>query len=349
MFGRLRPPFQILGQAALRRPRRMLRPWSACRQDGRAVCAARASRQAAAAVFDAPARVPCDTASDGDQRPPLVEPMPSGQGGTVMPRARLLLVAGLAVAAYLGLPAEMALPAGGDAGACAAPAAREPRRAADPGSSPSLPTGLQGRTERPIERPAAVDEMDEGRDRLAPAASLNELATLYWTTGHHGAAELLLKRAIAVDETTHGCDHPKLAVLLDSLAGLYQATGRQRRGRAAPRARRRDRHEGARPRSPGPRQPAQQPGGPLLGNRPARRGRAALRAGPRNSREKVAARALGPCGHPRELRRSPRAAWPQARTSPGGGLRTRRPGSGARCRCRVGAIERPPSMTRRRG
>jgi tetratricopeptide (TPR) repeat protein len=143
-----------------------------------------------------------------------------------MPRARPLLVAGLAIAAYLGLPPETALPVEGGAGACAAPAARESRRAADPGSSPSLPTGLQGRTERPIERPAAVDETDEGRDSLAPAASLNELATLYWTTGHHGAAEFLLKRAIAVDETTHGCDHPKLAVLLDSLAGLYQATGR---------------------------------------------------------------------------------------------------------------------------
>ncbi len=145
----------------------------------------------------------------------------------MMPRARTLLVAGLAVAAYFGPPAEMTLPAGGDAGACSTPAARELRHAADPGSSTSLPSCLRGRAERPIERPATVDEMDETRDRLALAASLNELVTLYWTTGHHGAAELLLKRAIAVDERTHGCDHPNLAVLLDNLAGLYQITGRR--------------------------------------------------------------------------------------------------------------------------
>jgi tetratricopeptide (TPR) repeat protein len=147
-----------------------------------------------------------------------------------MPRARTLLVAGLAIAAYLGLSAEMALTAGGNVAACTASAAREPRHAADSGSSPS--TGHQGRTERPIERPTTVDGTDEGRDHLALVVSLNKLATVYWTTGRHSAAELLLKRAIAVDERTHGCDHPGLAASLDNLAGLYQATGR--RGAAEP-------------------------------------------------------------------------------------------------------------------
>jgi tetratricopeptide (TPR) repeat protein len=143
-----------------------------------------------------------------------------------MPCARTHLVAGLAVAACFGLPVEMTLPAGRDTDAFTAPAAWEMRHAADPGSPTSLPGCLRGRIERPTERPAAVDGMDDACDRLTLAAPLNELVALYWTTGHYGAAELLLKHAIAVDERTHGSDHPALAVLLDNLAGLYQATGR---------------------------------------------------------------------------------------------------------------------------
>jgi hypothetical protein len=176
MFGPLHPlsfSFQILGQAALRRPRQMLRPWSACRQHSGAVYATRVGgRPQRSLTFPLARRA--TPPSDEDQWPRLVQPMPSGQGGTVMPRARTLLVAGLAIAAYLGLSAEMALTAGGNVAACTASAAREPRHAADSGSSPS--TGHQGRTERPIERPTTVDGTDEGRDHLALVVSLNKLA-----------------------------------------------------------------------------------------------------------------------------------------------------------------------------
>ena len=243
-----------------------------------------------------------------------------------MPRARLLLVAGLAIALYLGLPAEMALPAGGDAGACTAPAAREPRHAADRGSSPS--TGLQNMTERPIERPATVDGMDKGRDRPALAASLNELATRYWITGHHGAAELLLERAIAVAERTHGCGHPKLAVLLDNLAGLYQATGRSSAA------------EPLLERAAAIDMKAHGPDHPDLAGRLNSLAVLYWATGRHDAAESLFAWALAildrrlPPGHPvlaaiREnyVNLLVQLGW-QARTSPSGGLRARRPGNG---------------------
>ena len=142
--------------------------------------------------------------------------------------ARTFVVAGLAVGAYLGttapVPAEEVLPTRIAVGAFLT---RGPHHAAGSCSTLSPAADRYFRAKRPLEHAVGSDARVHEREHPGLTVSLNQLATLYWTTGRHAKAELLFKRAIAIDEMAHGCDHPGLATSLDNLAGLYQATGRR--------------------------------------------------------------------------------------------------------------------------
>jgi tetratricopeptide (TPR) repeat protein len=152
--------------------------------------------------------------------------MLSHPGGIMMPNARTLLVAGLAVRVCLGATAEMALPGGGNITTHAAPTTLGPHHAANPYPALSPAINRHGWTERLLEHAVITGAESQGRDHHGLNVSLNRLAIFYWTTGRQDVAELLLEHAIAVDERTHGCDHPGLTTSLDNLATLYQATGR---------------------------------------------------------------------------------------------------------------------------
>jgi tetratricopeptide (TPR) repeat protein len=58
------------------------------------------------------------------------------------------------------------------------------------------------------------------------AASLNNLAALYYTQGCYVQAEPLYQRALAISEKALGPEHPDMAASLNNLAGLYKAQGR---------------------------------------------------------------------------------------------------------------------------
>ncbi|MCH7539770.1 MAG: tetratricopeptide repeat protein [Proteobacteria bacterium] len=61
---------------------------------------------------------------------------------------------------------------------------------------------------------------------LRLAASLNNLAELYWTQGRYGEAEPLFKRALESGEGAMGPEHPARAMTLNNLAELYRVQGR---------------------------------------------------------------------------------------------------------------------------
>jgi tetratricopeptide (TPR) repeat protein len=147
-------------------------------------------------------------------------------GGIMMPNARTLLVAGLAVRVCLGATAEMALPGGGNITTHAAPTTLGPHHAANPYPALSPAINRHGWTERLLEHAVITGAESQGRDHPGLNVSLNRLAIFYWTTGRYDAAELLLKHAVAVDVKAHGPEDPNLAGRLNNLAVLYWATGR---------------------------------------------------------------------------------------------------------------------------
>ena len=58
------------------------------------------------------------------------------------------------------------------------------------------------------------------------AASLNNLAGLYYKMGRHAEAEPLYQRALEITRTALGEGHPDYAASLNNLAALYRAMGR---------------------------------------------------------------------------------------------------------------------------
>jgi tetratricopeptide (TPR) repeat protein len=66
-----------------------------------------------------------------------------------------------------------------------------------------------------------------GPDHPATAASLNNLAGLYYSMGRYSEAEPLLdEKSLEITEAKLGADHPATAASLNNLAGLYHSMGR---------------------------------------------------------------------------------------------------------------------------
>ena len=72
----------------------------------------------------------------------------------------------------------------------------------------------------------AIRESQLGADHPDTAASLNDLAGLYYAQGRYSEAEPLLKRSLAIRESQLGTDHPHTAQGLNNLAALYESQGR---------------------------------------------------------------------------------------------------------------------------
>ncbi len=74
---------------------------------------------------------------------------------------------------------------------------------------------------------AALREAEKfGPEDPRLAASLNDLALLYYTQGKNAEAEPLYQRALAIWEKVLGPEHPDVAYSLNNLAILYQVQGR---------------------------------------------------------------------------------------------------------------------------
>jgi CHAT domain-containing protein/Tfp pilus assembly protein PilF len=71
-----------------------------------------------------------------------------------------------------------------------------------------------------------IREKALGPEHPRVAASLNNLADLYWAQGRYAEAEPLYKRSLAIQEKALGPDHPDVATNLNILAGLYRNQGR---------------------------------------------------------------------------------------------------------------------------
>ncbi len=65
-----------------------------------------------------------------------------------------------------------------------------------------------------------------GPDHPEVAASLNNLAGLYYKQGKYAKAEPLQKRALAIREKALGPEHPQVATSLENYAPLLRKTGR---------------------------------------------------------------------------------------------------------------------------
>ena len=64
-----------------------------------------------------------------------------------------------------------------------------------------------------------------GKDHLATASLINDLAVLYQSMGQHTKAEPLYQRSLQIKEARLGRDHLDLSDALNNLAGLYQRMG----------------------------------------------------------------------------------------------------------------------------
>jgi tetratricopeptide (TPR) repeat protein len=71
-----------------------------------------------------------------------------------------------------------------------------------------------------------VAEKNVGPVHPDVAASLNNLALLYYTQGRYAQAEPLYKRALAMYEKALGPDHPDVAASLNNTAMFYSTQGR---------------------------------------------------------------------------------------------------------------------------
>jgi len=111
----------------------------------------------------------------------------------------------------------------------------------------------------------AQTALQEAKEELRLAASLDDEARLYHKQGKYAEAEPVYQRSLAIREKTLGAEHPDVATSLENLADVYQAQGKYaeaepllRKARAI-REKARERY-GAKP--PGrPRIPKIRPGG----------------------------------------------------------------------------------------
>ena len=120
------------------------------------------------------------------------------------------------------------------------------------------------------------------RDRMEFAEAgrlLNQTAYYLYERGQYAEAEPLYMQAMEIRRTALGERHPDYATSLNNLAELYRAMGRHAEAEPLYRA-----GDGDSPHRPGRAAPrlrrlAEQPGGAVPSDGPARRGRAALPAG----------------------------------------------------------------------
>ncbi|MDB9493155.1 tetratricopeptide repeat protein [Spirulina major CS-329] len=73
---------------------------------------------------------------------------------------------------------------------------------------------------------AARLQEHQGRDRVAWATTLNNLAALNYTQGKYEEAEPLYLQALEIVSRALGEDHPEVATTLNNLAGLYYVQGK---------------------------------------------------------------------------------------------------------------------------
>ncbi|MEK7995788.1 MAG: tetratricopeptide repeat protein, partial [Planctomycetota bacterium] len=83
-----------------------------------------------------------------------------------------------------------------------------------------------GEAEPLYRRALAIREEACGPEHPDTAASLNNLASLYYYQGRYGEAEPLYRRALDIREKTFGPEHPDTATSLNNLASLYYYQGR---------------------------------------------------------------------------------------------------------------------------
>ena len=100
---------------------------------------------------------------------------------------------------------------------------REPQR---PGRALPSPRGHYAKAEPLYQRALAIREKALGTDHPDVAASLNNLALLYYHQGRYAQAEPLYQRALAIREKALGPDHPDVATGLNNQAALYYVQGR---------------------------------------------------------------------------------------------------------------------------
>ena len=77
-----------------------------------------------------------------------------------------------------------------------------------------------------IRQSLIIQEQTLGTDHHEVAASLNELAELYFKQGSYADVELLLQRALAIREEALGFNHPDTSRSISNLALLYEQQGR---------------------------------------------------------------------------------------------------------------------------
>ncbi len=65
-----------------------------------------------------------------------------------------------------------------------------------------------------------------GPEHSSVAASLNNLAGLYYRQGNYAEAEPLLQRTLAIVEKALGPEHPHVATSLENYAAMLRKTGR---------------------------------------------------------------------------------------------------------------------------
>jgi tetratricopeptide (TPR) repeat protein len=75
------------------------------------------------------------------------------------------------------------------------------------------------------QRALAIDERALGAEHPDTAASLNNLAVLYYDQAQYNDAEPLFRRALAIRESVLGPEHPNAATTLNNLAELYRTQG----------------------------------------------------------------------------------------------------------------------------
>ena len=93
--------------------------------------------------------------------------------------------------------------------------------------------GKYWEAEESVKRALVIREKALGPDHPDVAASLNNLALLYYAQGRYSEAEPLYQRDLAISEKALGPDHPHVAASLNNLAVLYYHQGEYQKAAAS--------------------------------------------------------------------------------------------------------------------
>ncbi|WP_110517870.1 tetratricopeptide repeat protein [Herpetosiphon llansteffanensis] len=86
--------------------------------------------------------------------------------------------------------------------------------------------GAYQEAQKLYERALAIHEAVVGRDHLATATSMNNLAGIFENQGRYSEAQKLYERALAIYEAVVGRDHLATATSMNNLAGIFENQGR---------------------------------------------------------------------------------------------------------------------------